>query len=167
MSFPLNLCFIPLTLRMLLNSYLFIYLAPLLLRGRWDISSPTRDKACAPALEAWSLNHWTTREVPCHENTLLDKERCVMKYISQRTWIKGSKFLIWSLFPNLPSNTDLVPSCIPSPRTAVFHPNVCCSGLDLYAARAVLLSAKSHGKWKTAIVRGDTPAETIHPGQAP
>ena len=27
----------------------------------WDVSSPTNAPA---ALEAWSLNHWTAREVP-------------------------------------------------------------------------------------------------------
>ena len=30
----------------------------------WDLSSPTRDRTRAPAEEAWSLNHWTSREVP-------------------------------------------------------------------------------------------------------
>ena len=33
----------------------------------WDLSSLTRDQIRVlqdPALEAWSLNHWTTREVP-------------------------------------------------------------------------------------------------------
>ena len=30
-----------------------------------DLNSPARDWTCtAPAVEAWSLNHWTTREVP-------------------------------------------------------------------------------------------------------
>ena len=38
-------------------------------RGRvvcsmWDFSSLTRDWTCAHSLEARSLNHWTTREVP-------------------------------------------------------------------------------------------------------
>ena len=28
------------------------------------LSSPTRDWTSTPALEVWSLNHWTTREVP-------------------------------------------------------------------------------------------------------
>ena len=27
-------------------------------------SSPTRDQICAPAVEAWSPNHWTSRGVP-------------------------------------------------------------------------------------------------------
>ena len=30
----------------------------------WNLSSPTRDRTRAPALEAQSPNHWTTREVP-------------------------------------------------------------------------------------------------------
>ena len=32
--------------------------------GMWGLHSPTRDQACAPAVEAQSLHHWTTREVP-------------------------------------------------------------------------------------------------------
>ena len=30
----------------------------------WDFSSLTRDRTLTPAAEAWSLNHWTIREVP-------------------------------------------------------------------------------------------------------
>ena len=30
----------------------------------WHLSSPTRDWTCAPSLEAWTLNHWLTKEVP-------------------------------------------------------------------------------------------------------
>ena len=30
----------------------------------WDVSAPSRDWTCAPAVGAGSLNHWTTREVP-------------------------------------------------------------------------------------------------------
>ena len=29
-----------------------------------DASSPTRDQTRAPAVEAWSLNHWTARDMP-------------------------------------------------------------------------------------------------------
>ena len=29
-----------------------------------DLSSPTRDQTRVPAVEAWSPNSWTTREVP-------------------------------------------------------------------------------------------------------
>ena len=31
----------------------------------WDLSSPNRDWTVPCAGEVWSLNHWTTREVPC------------------------------------------------------------------------------------------------------
>ena len=30
----------------------------------WDLSSPTRNRTCSPALEACSLNRWTMREAP-------------------------------------------------------------------------------------------------------
>ena len=40
----------------------FPFLANLL--GMWDVSFLTRDWTCAPALEAQSLNHWTTGKVP-------------------------------------------------------------------------------------------------------
>ena len=30
----------------------------------WDLSSPTRDGNHTPCFGRWSLNHWTTREVP-------------------------------------------------------------------------------------------------------
>ena len=35
-----------------------------MLHGMQDLSSPARDQTRAPAVGAWSLNHWTTREVP-------------------------------------------------------------------------------------------------------
>ena len=35
--------------------------------GMRDLSSQTRDKPMPPALRAWSLNHWTAREVPPFE----------------------------------------------------------------------------------------------------
>ena len=32
--------------------------------GMWDLSSPNRDRTHTPCIGRWSLNHWTTREVP-------------------------------------------------------------------------------------------------------
>ena len=33
--------------------------------GTWNLSSPARDQTRAPpVLGAWSLSHWTTREIP-------------------------------------------------------------------------------------------------------
>ena len=34
------------------------------LHSMWDFSSLTRDRTCAPAMEAQSFNHWTAREHP-------------------------------------------------------------------------------------------------------
>ena len=34
------------------------------LQGIWDLSSQEGIESMPPALEAWNLNHWTTREVP-------------------------------------------------------------------------------------------------------
>ena len=39
----------------------FFFLA--VLRGLWDLSSPIGDRNHAPEVEAWSLAHWTAREV--------------------------------------------------------------------------------------------------------
>ena len=32
------------------------------LQGMWDLSSPTKDRTCTPAVEGWSLDHWTTKD---------------------------------------------------------------------------------------------------------
>ena len=34
------------------------------LQGIWDPSSLARDWTCTPCIGRWSLNHWTSREVP-------------------------------------------------------------------------------------------------------
>ena len=31
---------------------------------KWDLCSPTRNRTCTPYTGRWSVNHWTTREVP-------------------------------------------------------------------------------------------------------
>ena len=41
--------------------FFFFLAAP---HGMWDLSCRTRDQTQAPAEEAQSLNHWTTRVVP-------------------------------------------------------------------------------------------------------
>ena len=43
--------------------YLFLYFY-VFGRGMRDPSSPTRMEPAPPAVEAWSPNHWNTREVP-------------------------------------------------------------------------------------------------------
>ena len=54
-------------------------------RGMWDLSSLTRDQTCTPCIGRWSLNHWTTREVP---------RGCVLQklFLKQRGfWLKNSR----------------------------------------------------------------------------
>ena len=33
-------------------------------QGMWDPSFPTRDQTPSPCIGKWSLNHWTTKEIP-------------------------------------------------------------------------------------------------------
>ena len=50
---------------LLFLKYLFIYLAVLGVScGTWDPALWAGIKPRPPALRAWSLSHWTTREVP-------------------------------------------------------------------------------------------------------
>ena len=42
----------------------FVFSDQAVLRSIWDHSSWQRIEPVFPALEAWSLNHWTAREVP-------------------------------------------------------------------------------------------------------
>ena len=46
--------------------FLLFYVLVFWPRGMWDLSSPTRDRACTSYTGRQSLNHWTTREVPAH-----------------------------------------------------------------------------------------------------
>ena len=45
-----------------ISSYFFNLLAAL--HSMWDLNTLTRIKPIPPALAAWSLNHWTNREIP-------------------------------------------------------------------------------------------------------
>ena len=59
------------------------YLAPL--SNMWDFSSPTRDQiqSMPPAVETWSLNNWTTREVPIRLLTV--ETKCVKVFECRAT----------------------------------------------------------------------------------
>ena len=47
-----------------------------MLCGVWDLSSLTRDQTHIPCIGRWTLNHWTTRLVPCNKVlTLQDSDR--------------------------------------------------------------------------------------------
>ena len=45
---------------------LLFYVLVFLPWGMWEHSSPTRDRTCTSCIERWSLNHWTTWEVPIY-----------------------------------------------------------------------------------------------------
>ena len=45
--------------------YFFFFFFLALPRGMCDLSSRTGDRTVPPAVGGQSLNHWTTREVPC------------------------------------------------------------------------------------------------------
>ena len=47
-------------------SYLFLFFFLTTPCSMWDLSSPQEMKPLLPAVEAGSLNHWTTREVPLY-----------------------------------------------------------------------------------------------------
>ena len=48
---------------MFLFSFFFSFLAAL--PDMRDLSLPTRDRTSPPAVEVWSLNHWTARKAFC------------------------------------------------------------------------------------------------------
>ena len=49
--------------------------------GMLDLSSPTKDQTHTTCIGRWSLNHWTTKEVP---RVLLLMERTVPLLMSQK-----------------------------------------------------------------------------------
>ena len=54
-------------------------------RSMWDTNSSTGIQPTPPALEAQSLNHWTTREVP-KRFTLYIVTTCFQIFLSPQTW---------------------------------------------------------------------------------
>ena len=51
--------------KLLVFEYLFLWFDLFLAApgGMWDLNSPPRIQPAPPVFEAWSLNHWITREV--------------------------------------------------------------------------------------------------------
>lgn len=67
----------------------------------WELSSLTRDWTHTSALEAWSLNHWTTREVPKQKDLYKNKvtERVLWAQSTpQRTEPTASPSHSWSTY---------------------------------------------------------------------
>lgn len=56
----------------------------------WNLSFLTRGHICAPALEVWSLNHWTARENSCWVFSLLCEAADLLLITSQDLWMRVS-----------------------------------------------------------------------------
>ena len=48
--------------------------------GMWDLSSPPRDQTHTPCIEKWSLNHWTSSEVP---------QGCLRRSCDLSAWVQN------------------------------------------------------------------------------
>ena len=64
---------------------------------RWDLSSLTRDRTYAPCIGKWSLNHWTTKEVPRKSWGLNEAYSCnqEMGYTERLLCLGAPKSLAW------------------------------------------------------------------------
>ena len=52
------------TILLLIFIFCFFFFFNFWLQNMWDLSFLTRDWTCTLCIGKWSLNHWTTREVP-------------------------------------------------------------------------------------------------------
>ena len=94
----------------LLQHYLCFMFWLFWLRGMWGLSAPTRDWTWAPCIRRWSLNHWTTREIPAALQAPLSIE-----FSSKNTGM-GSCSLPQGIFQIQGSNPGLL-NC----RQALYH----------------------------------------------
>ena len=87
-----------------------------LLRGIWDLNSPTRDRTHLPCIGRWILNHWTVREVPsCSLLSTCYTFQLSQSYFgaSSSFWMNYSVFVpkeshsICSILSHLTSHTHL------------------------------------------------------------
>ena len=63
------------------------------------VSSRTRDWTCTPCIGRWSLNHWTTSEVPCHYFLNSFFYNCFWSHLNMILQF-SVKFLIWEIIHN-------------------------------------------------------------------
>ena len=89
---------------------LLFYVLGFLPRGMWALSSLTRDWICTSCIGRWSLNHWTTREVPAALQASLSIE-----FSSKNTGV-GSCSFPQGIFQTQRSNPGLL-NC----RQALYH----------------------------------------------
>ena len=66
----------------------------------WDLSPLTKDQTCVPGIGRWTLNQWTTREVPIPvfkpsvlcSNKILYKSQCKTDYENKKKVNKAAAF---------------------------------------------------------------------------
>ena len=73
---------------------LFTFKFVAMLHSMQDPSSPIRDETCVPFVGRWSLNHWTTREVPSLQSffskfssSKAESVLCLVKWIYQMYYL--------------------------------------------------------------------------------
>ena len=73
-----------------------------MLRGIWNLSSPTKDWNQVPCIVRWILNHWTTREVPgkflLEQSKSKDGEKKVVE-VSEDPIVKDVMTRSWDFIP--------------------------------------------------------------------
>ena len=88
-----------------LKKYLNIYLAmPGLSCSMWDLVPWPGIEPGSPALGAWSISHWTTREVPYPYFLRLhlpDSATIILTQADPLTWMLATTFRLFSLYPVL------------------------------------------------------------------
>ena len=68
---------------------LFIWLPPGLCCGMWDLVPWPQIELVPPAVEGWSLNHWTTRKVPLRGNDL--RVLLIVGYVSSYNTLRHQR----------------------------------------------------------------------------
>ena len=84
------------------------------LQCMWDLCSPSRDQTHTPCAGRWSLNHWTTREVPPQSIQKLSKKKLHLLAITSLITLSPS------LPPNPRPSTDLLSASIGIPHSETF-----------------------------------------------
>ena len=123
----------------LCGNFCFFFFWP---QGRWDFSSMTRDQIPSPWIVRWSLNHWTTREIPLsvsfqktHRHSAFFIVQILHPYMStgktialtRRTFVGKVMSLLLNMLSKLvitflPRSKYLLISWLQSPSSVIWEP---------------------------------------------
>jgi len=93
--------------------FCFLLLLLASLHSIWGPSFLTRDWIHAPALEAWSLNHWVTREIPIALILVSISPQLPISYFSLLSLPFALHLLLWNLEHIEPAGMFSLKSCSP------------------------------------------------------